>query len=614
MSKLETLKKYFGYESFRIGQEELIDSIIEDRDVLGIMPTGGGKSICYQLPTLLKEGITIVVSPLIALMKDQVDGLSENGISATFLNSTLSFNESCEREDDIRNGNYQLVYVAPERLLTDSFIRLCQQVKITFVAVDEAHCISQWGHDFRPSYKNIPTFINSLNPRPVVGAFTATATKLVTIEIKNLLELNNPFELLTGFDRENLIYRVIKPTDKFKYIKEYLKDKEEDAGIIYCATRKAVDSLAVKLNKAGYSAKAYHGGMTSDDRTGVQDDFMRDHTKIIVATNAFGMGIDKPDVRYVIHFNMPKNMESYYQEAGRAGRDGETSDCILMYSPADIVKQKMIMNMNGLSEERNAVARENLQYLVNYCHADDCLRNEITRYFGEISEVTNCGSCGNCLHESEFVDMTLEAQKIMSCIYRMNERFGVGVVIMTLRGSKAQKILSFNLDKLSTYGILKEFSEGALREIIMNLIARGYLHMTTDQYPILKLTKLSKSVLKGEEQVMVKQDRMTIVDKKKTKKKRSSKKKGTKVDLDYDEALYELLDNKRAAIAEDKSVPRFYIFSNATLEEMAYHKPLDEEAFLDIKGVGDNKLSLYGETFIKIIVDYSNAKNVQDQT
>lgn len=600
--RLDTLKKYFGHDSFREGQESLVDQILSKRDVLGVMPTGGGKSICYQLPALMMPGITVIVSPLIALMKDQVDGLTENGISATYLNSTISYEESSQRESGILNGDYKLVYVAPERLLTDSFIRLFSMVDIDMVAVDEAHCISQWGHDFRPSYRNIPTFLNSIGSRPVVAAFTATATKVVVEEIVQLLELSDPFKLTTGFDRENLLYRVIKPKDKFRFLKEWIETKgDKDAGIIYCSTRKTVESLTEKLSGKGLNVLGYHGGMTSDIRTEVQDAFMKDHTKIIVATNAFGMGIDKPDVRYVIHYNMPRNMEAYYQEAGRAGRDGENSECLLMYSPSDIVKQKMLMTMNDSGPERLVIQRENLQYLVNYCHSDGCLRNEIITYFGESVESEDCGSCGNCLDESDFVDMTTEAQKILSCIYRMKERFGLGVVMQVLRGSKNKRIISLGLNELPTYNILRDLSEGALREIIMNLIARGYIHMTTDEYPILKLTSMSRSVLRGEETIMVKQERVAIKDRKKTRKK---KKASADRPDNFDERLYELLADKRTELAEEKGVARYMIFSNKTLESMVIHKPMDEEAFLEVNGVGENKLDKYGQVFLSVIRNY----------
>lgn len=599
--KLELLKKYYGHESFRNGQEALIDHIIAGQDVLGIMPTGGGKSICFQLPALLSQGVTLVVSPLIALMKDQVDGLNENGIAATFLNSTLSHNEAYEIEDAIRDGQYKLVYVAPERLLNETFVRLCQNIEVSLIAIDEAHCISQWGHDFRPSYKNIPEFIRRIEKKPVMAAFTATATKLVVEEIVRLLELRAPFKLTTGFDRENLLYRVIKPRDKFKFILDWIGQRDSmDIGIIYCSTRKAVESLSDKLRKKGLSVQGYHGGMSSDQRNKVQDQFMRDETRIIVATNAFGMGIDKPDVRYVIHYNMPKNMEAYYQEAGRAGRDGEASECLMMYSPSDIVKQKMLMTQNDISPERLALQRENLQYLVNYCHCDTCLRNEIVRYFGESLEAENCGGCGNCLDASDFIDMTVEAQKILSCIYRMKERFGLSMILKVLRGSKDKRVLSFGFDQLPTYGILSQLSEGALREIIMNLIARGYIHMTTDEYPVLKLTSQSKEVLKGSEQIMVKQERVQIKDTKKT-----SGKKGTMARPEnFDEKLYDLLSEKRTQLAAGKGVPRYMIFSNKALEQMTIMKPTDETMFLDVNGVGENKLKNYGKDFLSVICQY----------
>jgi len=612
--KFDLLKKHFGYDSFRPGQEALIDALRSGKDALGIMPTGGGKSICYQLPALLTEGITIVVSPLIALMKDQVDGLDEVGVKATYINSTLDWQETSMRLDAIRNGYFDLVYVAPERLLAEGFMAMCCQLDIALVAVDEAHCISQWGHDFRPSYRDIPRFIHNLHKRPAVGAFTATATKLVVDEIKILLELQSPVEAHTGFDRENLFYKVVKAQDNFKYVRTYLDSQPEGAsGIIYCSTRKTVESLADKLSGRGYSVAAYHGGMSSDTRTRVQEDFMRDHIQIIVATNAFGMGIDKPDIRYVLHYNMPKNMESYYQEAGRAGRDGEPGECVLMYAPGEIVKQKFLITQNEMTPEREKVQLENLQYLINYCHSDECLRGEILNYFGETNQVTNCGSCGNCLGDSEYVDITVDAQKILSCVYRTRQRFGINLIMQTLRGSKNKKVLDWHLDEISTYGLLKDYSEGALREIIMNLIARGYLMLTADQFPVLKLTSMSGPVLKGEASISVKKERAMVKDKKTSSKKRkSSSKSGGGQVLDYDEALYELLSVKRAELAEAKGVPRFVVFGNSALEEMAYHKPTDDDSFLEIKGVGESKLVNYGKAFIDLIKEYQQDMSGKD--
>ncbi|NTW72829.1 MAG: RecQ family ATP-dependent DNA helicase, partial [Eubacteriaceae bacterium] len=384
MNRYELLKKHFGYDTFRTGQDEIIDHIMNGHDALAIMPTGGGKSLCYQLPAIMGEGVTLVISPLIALMKDQVDGLLESGIEATFLNSSLTVSETNHRVEEILQGKYKLIYVAPERLLTESFLYLCQNLKIFLIGIDEAHCISQWGHEFRPGYREIPRFISRLETRPTIAAFTATATAYVIQDIKNLLELRSPYELVTGFDRENLIYQVVKPQDKFRYLKSYLQNNfTGESGIIYCATRKVTESLTVKLKESGFLAAGYHGGMDNETRTQVQDAFMMDHIKIIVATNAFGMGIDKPDVRFVIHYNMPKNMEAYYQEAGRAGRDGKKSDCILMYSPADIVKQKLLIAQSTISPEREKMQLENLQTLVNYCHTNNCLREEIIGYFGE---------------------------------------------------------------------------------------------------------------------------------------------------------------------------------------------------------------------------------------
>ena len=434
------LKTYFGYDEFRNGQDKLIESIIKGRDALGIMPTGGGKSICYQLPAIALDGITIVISPLISLMKDQVDSLNELGINAAFINSTLDNDEFLQILEGIRGNSYKIVYVAPERLNTDSFINLVRDIRISLVAVDEAHCISQWGHDFRPSYLEIPRFINSLKQRPAVAAFTATATKEIIKEIKRLIGLRNPIEVTTGFDRPNLYYQVLKVSNKSKFLIEYLNDNfKTESGIVYCATRKSVESLVKILNDKGFSAVGYHGGMNSEERQNNQDEFILGNKRLIVATNAFGMGIDKPDVRFVIHYNMPKNMEAYYQEAGRAGRDGEKSDCILLYSASDIVKQKLMIQNDDIDPKRQEMLYKNLQYLVNYCNTNDCLRNQILNYFDEDSANDKCKNCSNCIDSSEMVDITLEAQKILSCIYRVNQRYGANMVIQVLRGSKNKK-------------------------------------------------------------------------------------------------------------------------------------------------------------------------------
>lgn len=602
--KHEVLKHYFGFDQFRTGQELLINNILEGQDVLGIMPTGGGKSLCFQHPAMMMENVTIVISPLISLMKDQVDSLNEMGISSTFINSTLSSSEIEGRIYDIAAGTYKLVYVAPERLNTSEFNYLFNHVDVDIVAVDEAHCISQWGHDFRPSYRAIPAFIKRLRKRPVVTAFTATATERIVEEIKVLLELDNPFELTTGFDRPNLLFKVIKPHNKFRYLSDYLSERPNlETGIIFCATRKNVESLARKLCDAGYKAEGYHGGMTGDVRKSVQDNFMFDRTQIIVATNAFGMGIDKPDVRYVVHYNMPKNMEAYYQEAGRAGRDGEASDCVLMYSPADIVSQKMLIEQGTDSEARKENLNTNLQYLINYCHTDDCLRKEIVGYFGELLD-EDCGYCGNCLDESEKVDVSIEAQKILSCVYRTEQRYGINMIIQVLRGSKNKKVIGWRLDKVSTYGIMEEHSEGGVRELIMMLIAKGFLRMTTDSFPVLKLTKEAKSVLKGEEKVFLKQERLLRKDKPKKSKRKVIK------NLDYDDVLFDLLVEKRREIAEEKGVPSYVIFHNKALQEMAFYMPVNQEAFLNIKGVGDKKFEHYGEQFIQIVKTYMQEKGI----
>ena len=591
------LKTYFGYDEFRNGQDKLIESIIEGRDALGIMPTGGGKSICYQLPAIALDGITIVISPLISLMKDQVDSLNELGINAAFINSTLDNGEFLQILEGIRGNSYKIVYVAPERLNTDSFINLVKDIRISLVAVDEAHCISQWGHDFRPSYLEIPRFINSLKQRPAVAAFTATATKEIIKEIKRLIGLRNPIEVTTGFDRPNLYYQVLKVSNKSKFLIEYLNENfKTESGIVYCATRKSVESLVKILNDKGFSAVGYHGGMNSEERQNNQDEFILGNKRLIVATNAFGMGIDKPDVRFVIHYNMPKNMEAYYQEAGRAGRDGEKSDCILLYSASDIVKQKLMIQNDDIDPKRQEMLYKNLQYLVNYCNTNDCLRNQILNYFDEDSASDKCKNCSNCIDSSEMVDITLEAQKILSCIYRVNQRYGANMVIQVLRGSKNKKVLEARLDNVSTYGIMKEYSDSAISEIIMTLVSSGYIHMTHDKYPVLKLTSKSADVLSGKTKLHHKKH---LLQKKDEKEKASKSIKGGNIDFDIE--LFEKLKQYRYKIAQEKGLPPYVIFHDIALKEMAAYLPVNKESFLEIKGVGEKKYENYGEGFIDII-------------
>lgn len=603
MDIYEALNRYFGYTHFKKGQEKLIRESLRGQDVLGVMPTGGGKSLCYQLPALLMEGITLVISPLISLMKDQVDSLNEVGIPSTYINSTLSQRELNLRLKDIKEYRYKIIYVAPERLNTYLFQNIAKTINISMVAVDEAHCISQWGHDFRPSYLEIPKFINSLETRPVVSAYTATATKEIVEEISTLIGLINPFICVTGFDRPNLFYQVIKAKDRFKYLIDYLENNfQGESGIIYCATRKTVESLTDKLIEKGISAVAYHGGMDTDIRQKNQDDFIYNRVQIIVATNAFGLGIDKPDVRFVIHYNMPQNMEAYYQEAGRAGRDGEPSDCILLYSSSDIVKQKLLIEKSTLSPTREKVLYENLQYLVDYCNTNDCLRNSILAYFGDEGQDEKCHNCGNCLSQSEMVDITIEAQKIMSCIYRAREKFGVTVIVQILRGSRNKRILELGLDKLSTYGIMKEYREDVLKEIIMTLISMDYIHMTSDKYPILKLTPSSMSVLRGEKKVYHKKDLLELEG--------TTNRKANHIDTSYNEDLFNSLRDLRYRLAQEKGIAPFIIFHDSTLKEMATYLPQDKGAFMSIKGIGLNKYENYGELFIELIKDYIDENKI----
>lgn len=592
MDPVSILKKYYGYDNFRPGQRELIDAILSGRDALGIMPTGGGKSICYQIPALLLEGVTIVISPLISLMKDQVDTLKEYGISAELINSTLSISEFRDVINSAREGEYKLLYVAPERLETESFLRLMEEVPVAMIAIDEAHCVSQWGHDFRPSYKRIYSMINRLERRPIVAAFTATATPIVKSDIKELLDLYEPFEVVSSFDRPNLYFEVRKPDNKLHEIQRYLKAHPNESGVIYCATRKNVDEVCERLNKLGIAATKYHAGLSENERTHNQESFLFDQVPIIVATNAFGMGVDKPNVRFVIHYNMPKNMEGYYQEAGRAGRDGEASECILLYSTQDIMTNRYLIEMGNTSGR--TVEYEKLNSMVDYCNTEGCLRSFILNYFGQDILEKPCEHCGNCNNDIEQTDITVEAQKILSCVKRMQERFGASQVADVLKGANTQKIRSLNFHELSTYGIMRDYPKDTIKELISFLIAEGYLQLVGTQYPLVQLTKASYTVLKGEKVVSIK--RVLVKEDKKAYTIESNKV------MDY--MLFEHLRKIRQTVATEQRIQPFMVFADTTLKEMARSYPKTLEEMMQMPGVGEYKMKKYGDTFLEIIKNY----------
>lgn len=603
--KFSVLKDYFGHDTYRAGQEQIVDSLLSGRDVLCIMPTGAGKSVCYQVPALLFEGVTIVISPLISLMQDQVSALVQSGIAAAYINSSLSSGQYAKVLQNTALGKYKIIYVAPERLATPAFSEVCQNMNISLVAVDEAHCVSQWGQDFRPSYLKITEFISSLSRRPIVGAFTATATDEVKADIARILQLHEPFSITTGFDRPNLFFGVERPKNKAAKLLELVKERADKSGIVYCATRKAVDEVCNLLNENGYAATRYHAGLTEEERKQNQEDFVYDRTPVMVATNAFGMGIDKSNVSFVIHYNMPKNIENYYQEAGRAGRDGEKADCILLYAPLDVrTNQFLIEKTEGnpeLTEEEQGIIRnrdmERLKHMTFYSTTSDCLRHYMLRYFGEKSNAY-CGNCSHCLSNFETVDITVDAQKILSCIARTGQRFGKKMIIDILRGSKNARLLSLGLDKQTTYGLMSDLTEKRVRDMIDYLDEKGYVLIDGSEYPVLKLTAASYDVLHGKISLVMK-----IV------KQKQQEKTPVETDREVRPTMLNALKQLRRKIAGEQNVPAYIVFSDATLIDMCKKCPHTPEEFLDVSGVGKAKLEKYGKDFLDILMQFDGEQN-----
>lgn len=601
----EALKAVFGYDSFRPGQEAVINAILEGRDILAVMPTGAGKSLCYQVPAMLLSGITLVISPLISLMQDQVKALNEAGVNAAFINSSLSEKELNDTFKNAYKGHYKIIYVAPERLMSEGFISFAKSVEISMVTVDEAHCISQWGQDFRPSYMDIAEFINILDKRPIISAFTATATQNVREDIICSLGLSDPYFLVTGFDRENLFFQVDKPQNKERFILDFIERHRGESGIIYCATRKNVDSLYTLLRKQHISVGKYHAGMSNEERKQMQNDFVFDYTSIVIATNAFGMGIDKSNVRFVIHYNMPSSMENYYQEAGRAGRDGLNSECILLFSPQDIIINRFLLEHKDFSDidpidamtirERDI---KRLQIMEGYCYTTECLRNYILKYFGEDPKKP-CDDCGNCLRQFETLDMTEEAKKIINCIYESRGRYGKNIIMDTVLGAKTARLTEIGATEYKSYGVLESSNKNLLRRLIEELLLEGYI--ATGEYQVLKLRDISR-LKNTETKVLVKitdEDKMA-----KRKEKPKSNKKGIDSLTSKGFKLFDKLKELRLEIARAEKIPPYIVFNDKTLIDMCAKMPTTKSDMLNVSGVGENKYGKYGERFIAVIKEY----------
>ncbi|MDG4657038.1 DNA helicase RecQ [Ectobacillus antri] len=584
------LQQYFGYESFRNGQEEIITRVLSGYNTAGIMPTGGGKSICYQIPALILPGITLVISPLISLMKDQVDALEQVGISATYLNSSLSMKETRERMHDIQHGIYKMLYIAPERLESSAFLEQLKELPVSLVAVDEAHCISQWGHDFRPSYLRIRHLLTQFSKQPTVLALTATATPQVCEDICEALGIIPESAVVTGFARTNLSFKIVKGQNRLAYVKQYIETNKNEASIIYAATRKEVDHVYEFLQKQGICVGRYHAGMSDDERGRQQDLFLQDDITVMVATNAFGMGIDKSNVRSVLHYQLPKNMESYYQEAGRAGRDGLDSECILLFSPQDIQVQRYLIEQSHYEERKNQELHK-LRQMKDYCYTEGCLQGFILQYFGE-NDPKPCGRCSNCVDERTSVDVTRDAQMVLSCMIRMGERFGKTIISQVLTGSSNKKVLELGFDKLTTYGIMKDRAAKDVADLIDFLTSEQYIGVTSGQYPVLFVSNEGKEVLLGKKQVLRK-EQMQIVQ------------------ASTDDTLFEMLRGLRKEIAAEEGVPPFVIFSDQTLRDMAAKLPQTTEEMLGVKGVGQQKQERYGKRFIAIIDRYVTENGVR---